>query len=462
SSYNNKCPREDSLRECFNKSSIKGSINFRNEFAYNGDLSMEYNARVIYFPVAFVHPIDVLDVQNAIKCGSELNFPVVARSGGHSYESYSIGDGDCYLIIDLVNLKDIAINTTTQTAVIGTGNTLESFYFAVNKYVFAFPAGGCPGVGVGGHIMGGGQGLLNRKFGVSSDNILDAEIVLANGTVIHSVKEYPELLWAIRGAGNAGYGIITSLTLKIHPIQKIVSSVLFTYDFNQIPLVYSVMSKIADNLHQNLSFVINHLPLYKIYVRGVFLGPTNELQNHVQEFIKLTEPKIVTYTEGDWFNMTIDYTDSLETRSSFKAKSFFVNLMGISDEGVKYLMKFVASYKCLMTFESLVFGGGRVNEVMRNETAFVHRGFMYSILIKANTTISETCLEDLEIFSKYFQKTYTSYESYQNLIDRKLDHWQCRYYRENFKKLVEIKQQYDPYNLFHWNQSIPIETNISC
>ncbi|CAG8667466.1 2720_t:CDS:2, partial [Scutellospora calospora] len=180
----NKCPGEDFLRECLDQSHIKGPVHFRNDFsAYNDDLSIEYNTRVIHFPVAFVHSIDILDVQNTIKCGVKLNFPIVARSGGHSYESYSIGDRDCYLIIDLVKLNKITVNVTTQTAVIGTGNTLKSLYYQVTEHVFAFPAGGCPGIGVGGHIMGGGVGLLNRKFGMSSDNILDAEIVLANGTV---------------------------------------------------------------------------------------------------------------------------------------------------------------------------------------------------------------------------------------------------------------------------------------
>ncbi|RIB00719.1 hypothetical protein C2G38_2301065, partial [Gigaspora rosea] len=183
------------------------------------DLNKQYNKRVIHFPVAFVHPIDVLDVQNTIKCAIILKYPIVARSGGHSFEGYGLGDKDCYLVVDLVNLNKITIDITSQTAVIGTGNLIDTFYYEVNQLGFAFPSGDCTGIGVGGIIMGGGIGCLNRKFGLSSDNILDAKIVLANGTVVYNVKNYPELFWAIRGAGNAGYGIVTDLTLRIYPIQ---------------------------------------------------------------------------------------------------------------------------------------------------------------------------------------------------------------------------------------------------
>ncbi|CAG8785800.1 33759_t:CDS:1, partial [Racocetra persica] len=81
--------------------------------------------------------------------------------------------------------------------------------------------------------------------------------------------------------------------------------------------------------------------------------------------------------------------------------------------------------------------------------------------IKLDVT-SEICLRDIDLFSPYFQRKYTNYQSYQNLIDRVLDNWQRRYYGENFEKLVKIKRRYDPDYVFHWNQSIPTNTEISC
>ncbi|CAG8563644.1 14072_t:CDS:2 [Dentiscutata heterogama] len=122
-----KCPGEDSLRKCLDQYLFKGPVNFRDNYtAYNKDIDFEYDKLIIHFPVAFAHPIDEIDVQNAINCAVKLNIPIVARSGGHSYEGYGMGDKDCYLVVDLVTLNKITVDTVSQTVVVGTGNTLQS------------------------------------------------------------------------------------------------------------------------------------------------------------------------------------------------------------------------------------------------------------------------------------------------------------------------------------------------
>ncbi|CAG8768845.1 5768_t:CDS:2, partial [Gigaspora margarita] len=421
-----KCPEEDSLRKCLDQYYVKGPVHFRDNFvAYNKDLNKQFNKRVIiHFPVAFVHPIDVLDVQNTIKCAIKLTYPIVARSGGHSFEGYGLGDKDCYLIVDLVNLNKITIDITAQTAVVGTGNLIDKFYYEVNQLGFAFPAGSCPYVGVGGLIMGGGLGFLNRKFGLSSDNILDAQIVLANGTVVYNVKNYPELLWAIRGAGNAGYGIVTDLTLRIYPIQKVISSFYFEYDFDQIPLVFLLMNQLGSNLHQNLTTIII-INSNSTTIHGVYLGSTSKLQYHMKEFIKLSTPKNITYIENNWYNTIIGDQKESEDKASVKLKSFFIDSKGLSNEGVKSLMKLSRNFRCEIISATTLIGGGQINEIRRHETAFVHRGFLFEMTIIATlNSENNICLQELEKFSQEFQRNYTSYEGYQNVIDRQLDNWQ--------------------------------------
>ncbi|CAG8697091.1 20505_t:CDS:1, partial [Cetraspora pellucida] len=284
-----------------------------------------------------------------------------------------------------------------------------------------------------------------------------------NGTVVNNVKEYPELLWTMRGAGNAGYGIVTTSTIKIHPVQKIVTRFNFTYDFDQTSSILSVINQLGNSyFHQNLTFAtsITKLPELSVDVFGIYLGSAAELQPYIQDFINLSKPKMESYIEGDFYELITYYANSTKGVGNFKVKSFFMNSDGLSIEGAKYLMNFIEGFKCDLRIEMLLLGG-EVNKVRRNETAFVHRGHMNHMEIKVIEP-SEMCLRDLKIFSTHFQRKYTNYESYQNLIDRQLDNWQCRYYRENFEKLVEIKQKYDPYNLFRWNQSIPTNTEISC
>ncbi|CAG8785824.1 8156_t:CDS:2, partial [Gigaspora rosea] len=299
---------EDSLRNCLDQYQFKGPVYFRDNFsAYNIDIEFEFSWLYIYFPIAFVHPLDEFDVQIAIQCAAELNIPTVARSGGHSDEGYSLGGQDCSLVISLVNFNNITIDTISQTAVIGTGISLKPLYYKVQEYGFGFPGGTCPSVGVGGLMMGGGMGFLSHRYGMSADNILDAQIVLANGTVVYNANKYPELLWAIRGAGNAGYGIVTALTLRIHPIPKILTRFKIEYDFDQIPLIFSVLDQLGPNFHHNLTtyVLINSdngpIPI----VDCIFLGSADELRHHVdfQEFIKLSKPKNVTYIEKNLYHL---------------------------------------------------------------------------------------------------------------------------------------------------------------
>ncbi|KAF0425632.1 FAD-binding domain-containing protein [Gigaspora margarita] len=457
------CHGEESLRDCLKDSKFEGTTHFRSDIVYDVDLGREYNLRVIRYPVAFVHPINKIDVSKAIICGANHIFPVIARSGGHSFESYSIGDKNCTLVVDLINFNKISINKADKTAWAG----------------FAFPSGSCPSVGAGGVILGGGEGLLIRKFGMSSDNLVDAQIVLADGTIVENANatKYADLFWALKGAGNAGYGIVTSLTLQIHEIPKTVTLMNFTYNFNpeSIKLIYQTINELGRGFDKDLTIIIGFLhPGNVAFVRGIYLGPQNKLEEILGDFIEKSKPKEDKewrYSEGDWFSSIYKnsrYPMNTEEGAkhprtvsrSLKIKSFYVDNPGLSNKGVESLFDFMEAIKkeegCGFYIETTLYGGGEVNEIPRNKTAFVHRGFMYDILTDVSLPLTggEKCLNLLENFALEFRK-YTSFESFQNIIDKELDFWQHRYYRENIEKLVEIKLKYDPHEVFRWSQSIP-------
>ncbi|CAG8792830.1 24263_t:CDS:2, partial [Cetraspora pellucida] len=500
------CPNERSLRRCL--TNLEGPVfffndcgNIKNNKTYKSDLKNPYcndlvsekNKRVIHYPVAFVHPINKLDVSKAIKCGADNNFPVVAKAGGHSHESYSIGDKNCALVVDLKNFINIDINKDNGIVVVGPGNRLGKLYWKLNNEDVAFPAGNCPSVGVG-VILGGGEGRLTRKFGMSSDNIEDAQIVLANGTIVDSAKKYDDLIWALRGAGSAGYGIVTNLTLKIHPIENPLSSIRLKYNFtlSATKLLYNTMNQYGQNFDPNLAVEIIHKfssTKPSTSVQTLYVGNASELEKCLQEFIKKSNadgPKNkmgdFNFTVEDWFHAItlqnfsketdldnfIDKKDK-EERKPVKVKSFYVNAPGLSEKGVKSLFNFMNKMKddCSGVIVTTLYGGGNFNNLSRTETAYVHRNFMYDIMIQIDLPLqsdgtyvedkkARKCLTRLDKFGIKFQKKYTSNESFQNYIDRRLDDWQCRYYGENFERLVDIKKKYDPSNVFNWKQSIPI------
>ncbi|KAF0562525.1 FAD-binding domain-containing protein [Gigaspora margarita] len=497
----NKCPDVGIIRECLTGSEIKGlvryyscGINCTNEndmkSDYCHDIAEEKNTRIFHYPVAIVHPLNALEVSKAIQCGKKCNISVVARAGGHSYESYSIGDKNCDLVVDLVNFKNININENNNTAVVGPGNRLGKLYYKLNNAGFAFPSGNCPSVGVG-VILGGGEGRLTREYGMSSDNLIDAQIVLANGTIVESVNNSDkDLLWALQGAGSAGYGIVTNLTLRIHPIRKRVTSYELKYEFSlkTLKFLYSRLNKHWRKLNTRLAVEIHQVfntKVNTISVKGLYLGEMRGIKGYLEKIFG--EPiDGDCYSVSDWFmaitgNSTVTSEDKVnefvndkdkKEHNKFKVKSFYVGTerphRGLSKDGVEYLFNFlnkIKNYECGSYVITTLYGGGKFNKKERNETAYIHRGFLYDIFInmrlpKNNTTVEEYCICQLNKFATKFQKKYTSYESFQNYIDKDLDNWQYRYYGENFKKLVEIKNKIDPTNVFRWNQSIPTTTTV--
>ncbi|CAG8767545.1 5540_t:CDS:2, partial [Racocetra persica] len=333
---------EDTLQKCLNHYN-KGPIYYRQDFAYKDDIFVQFNAQVVHFSVAFVYPVNALDVQSTIKCSAKLNFTVIAKSGGHSLEGYSIGDRDCILIVDLRYMNKLIIDVATQTAIVKTGNVLDTLFHSLNEHVFAFPTGECTTTGVGSIILGG----------------------ITNRTIVNHAKEYPDLFWALRGAENAGYSIVTTLTLKIYPILKIVTSINVTYDFDQTQLVYSVMNKLDNSFHPNLTLMFDHQN-----------GSLNEIKPHIQKFMKLTKPKKESYVEWDWYHANIVDT-AWKMFNHYKTTVFFIDSPGLSYEDIEYLMEFMRNFKYVFFVRTMLIGGRKVNEIERNEMAFVHRNSIY-------------------------------------------------------------------------------------
>jgi FAD/FMN-containing dehydrogenase len=142
-----------------------------------------------------------------------------ARSGRHSLEGWSSLDGG--LVIDVSRMKGVSIDPTARTATVGTGLTQKETVAALGQRGFIFPTGSEGSVGLGGVILGGGLGLPTRSYGMVCDNLLAAEIVVADGSRSAKVVEASErsnadLLWASRGGGGGNFGIATSYTLKVH------------------------------------------------------------------------------------------------------------------------------------------------------------------------------------------------------------------------------------------------------
>ncbi|CAG8511838.1 17027_t:CDS:2 [Racocetra persica] len=450
------------LKECL--STINSLVVYPGDPNYYESIKT-FNCRYSYFPVVIIYVTNILDIQLSIYCANTLKIPVTARSGGHSFEEYGNGGRNGVMVIDVKEFNQVSIDKETNTAIIGAGNRLIHIYRKLNQAGFLFPAGTCLLVGIGGYATGGGYGFVARKYGMSSDNVISAEMVTANGSFLSSINSthHSDLFFALRGAGNAGYGIITSFTFKIYPIPPIVTAINISYVSEQVDLLFMSIAKVAKNLSDKLTPDIRILSendrLYIGSFYGVFLGSAEEAKSAVNELIELTEPAFTKFVELSW-EEAVEKSPRFE-RQPFKSTSYVIAPPGLSREGLKFLRNFINNIEC--TTKALFYlMGGAINKFSVNSSAFMHRDSLYMLQMAMhleghNKEVQDKCFEKHLQFSQEFRAKYAIYFSYQNYIDRNLQNWETRYYGHHFPRLVETKRKYDPNNLFNWAQSIPIK-----
>jgi len=178
-----------------------------------------YNGMIDKRPGMIVRCTDVADVVSAVKFGKQHGLLVAVRGGGHNGGGLGICDGG--MVIDLSGIKYVVVDQATGTVRVGGGNTLGEVDHATHAFGLAIPAGIISTTGIGGLALGGGVGYLSRKYGLTIDNLLEAEIVLADGRVITAnAGQHADLFWAIRGGGG-NFGIVTSFVFQAHPVSEV-------------------------------------------------------------------------------------------------------------------------------------------------------------------------------------------------------------------------------------------------
>lgn len=182
-----------SLSDCLTSKNVPIRLSSSPDFV---QLSKPFNLRLQYTPAVIVLPTTVRHVQDAVVCASQYGAKVQAKSGGHSYASYSLGGQDGSMTIDLENFQEITLDAQ-NIAKVGPGVRLGNLALGIyNQNKRALSHGTCPGVGLGGHVTHGGYGYVSRGWGLALDTIVAMDVVLANGSYIHTTStSYPDIYY---------------------------------------------------------------------------------------------------------------------------------------------------------------------------------------------------------------------------------------------------------------------------
>ncbi len=437
------------------------------------------------FPAAIAYCASPKDVQSCLAFAQRFGLPLVPRAGGHSYAGYSTTTG---LVLDVTRINEVRVDAENGTATIGAGARLIDIYAALAQHGLLLPAGTCPTVGIAGLALGGGVGVLSRKFGLTCDNLSAAQVVVADGRLLTcDAKHYPDLFWALCGAGGGNFGIVTSLTFRIHQVAMLSLFTLY-WPWSSAASVVDAWQhwapKAPDELWSGCLLQATSdrsaEPFVEVY--GVYNGNGVELNSLLLQLssqvdlsptsrsIREAGPLEAMLHEANCDGMTVNQChlpsqnpEGQISRSSFQAKSdYFTNFL--PREGIDNLVNAISNNQNSPLLGEGGIGldalGGAINRVAPGATAFVHRNALFSAQYAAtwNADASASVVTANRSWLKgMWQKMrpYASGAAYQNYIDADLVNWQQAYYGSNLPQLRRVKATYDPENFFHFTQSIP-------
>ncbi|MER6127247.1 FAD-binding oxidoreductase [Streptomyces sp. NPDC001795] len=425
--------------------------------------------------VAYVAHSD--DIRSVLSYAHAHNIKVAIRNGGHSYAGWSSGNGR--LILDVSKLN--TIRASAGEAVIGAGSKLIDVYRTLTAKGVTIPAGSCPSVGVSGLTLGGGHGVVSRAYGLTCDSLTQATLITADGKqLVANATQNKDLFWALRGAGNGNFGVVTELRFKTHPAPQAVSAYV-TWPWSKAAAVLKAWQEWGPSQPDEIwsSCHLENGGSPTVSVAAFSLGTYGELQNAVDRLAeKVGSPaRSVSLKRHSYEGAMEAYAgcSSFPTaaqchlpgstpgrspqgalgRETYAARSDFFD-RSIPAAGIQTILNQVAQVRGGAGSVAFTALGGAVNRVSPTATAFVHRRsrMLAQYIASWRAGASGTTAQSWLTSAHASMRSYASGAAYQNYTDPNLTNWRKAYYGDAAGRLTQLKHQYDPDGFFTFPQSL--------
>jgi len=446
------------------KAHFQGDLVLPGDAGYD-DVRAIWNATVNRKPALIARCTRPEDVVQAVKFGRQHNLLVSIRGGGHNIAGNAVCDDG--IMIDLSPMKSVRVDAKARRATVEPGCTLADFDAAAQAHGLATPLGINSTTGVAGLTLGGGFGWLSRKYGMTIDNLLSADVVTADGTRVRaSETENADLFWGLRGGGG-NFGIVTDFEFQLHPVGPDVLSGLIVFPFDQAKSVLTQFARFTETMPDDLNvWMVTRkappLPFLPASVHGkemvalaiCYAGDPTKGKKLIEPLRGLGKAHgehigVQPYTA---WQQAFDPLLTKGSRNYWKSHNF----SRLSDGAIGAIIEYAAklpSPHCEIFIGTI---GGQTGRVAPEAMAYSSRNANYVMNVHGRW---ESAAEDKRCIAwarEFFAKTqpFASGGAYINFLTQDETDRIAFAYGTTYNRLVELKKKYDPTNLFRMNQNI--------
>ncbi|MEA5408854.1 FAD-binding oxidoreductase [Haloarculaceae archaeon H-GB2-1] len=423
-----------------------------------------WNGMIDKHPVLIAQCAGTADVISAVRFAKEHDIPISVKGGGHNIAGRAVEDDA--LMIDLSPMKSVRVDPNAKTARVEPGVVLNELDHETQAFGLATPAGYNSTTGVAGLTLGGGWGWLSRKHGLTVDNLLSADVVTAQGELVHaSEDENEDLFWGLRGGGG-NFGIVTSFEFQLHEVGPTVLSGPIVHPFDDAEAVLSGFRDFAADAPNDATVwcVIRHAPPLpfipeewhgrKVVILATFYaGDMEEGEKVLQSVRDIGEPiadAVGPHPYAGW-QQAFDGLAPAGNRHYWKSHNF----VELTDEMIETFVEYGETIPTEETEIAIPHLGGAINEKPVGETAYPHRNAEFIMNLHTQWTDSDQD-EECIAWARDMHEAMAPHATggvYANFVPEQVGDQQAAY-RENYDRLVEVKNEWDPGNLFRLNHNV--------
>ncbi len=436
------------------RASLHGPLLLRGDAGYD-ETRRIWNGAFDRHPALIARCTGAVDVMQAVQFARSHELLVAVRGGGHSLPGHSVCESG--LMIDLSLMKGVQVDPIRRTALVAPGVLLGQFDREAQAFGLATTAGTVSHTGVAGLTLGGGFGRLARKYGLSIDNLLSADVVTADGKLLKaSAQENPDLFWAIRGGGG-NFGVVTSFLFQLHPVGPLLFGGNLVYPFENareiLSFVADYVMEAPDELWVDPVLERDADGSGRLLVNVCHCGELKSAERAIDRLRKVRRPIQDSVAPSAYVKLQSEHDDLSPHGRSYYTTGMYAHRL--EPALIAHCIERMQEPAAGMAKISFTQNGGAISRVPSDQTGFANRSPMHTLVVRAswdNRDEAETKIAwarataaGLERFNEgaYANLTHAEKQSRVRLL-----------YGSNLERLIELKTLYDSTNLFRLNPNI--------